>query len=418
MDWIPLLTAFLAGLTLGLAIAFVLRVIQVRNAESIVERVLRESEERRKVETETVLNHVKSSFGSLSLDALNRSSEAFLRLAKARLDAERETSAKELDTKKGLIDEQLKRLSSELGEVTALVKALETDRAEKFGELAAQLKLARDQTAALLATTATLREALASPKARGQWGERMAEDVLRTAGFSENVNYLKQKPLQGIGTRPDFTFILPKELTLNMDVKFPLDNYLKYLEAGSDLERGAFRDRFLRDVRMRIKEVATRDYINPEQNTVDCVLLFIPSEQIFGFIHEYAPTLLDEGLKAHVILCSPMTLFSVLSVIRQAVENFAVERTSRDILDLLSEFRKQWALFVKNMDLLGKRISDAQAVYESLITTRRRQLEGPLNRIEELREEQTPLPSDHLTCAPEADEENRGQTGKFPTETP
>jgi DNA recombination protein RmuC len=418
MDWIPLLTAFLAGLTLGLAIAFVLRVIQVRNAESIVERVLRESEERRKVETETVLNHVKSSFGSLSLDALNRSSEAFLRLAKARLDAERETSAKELDTKKGLIDEQLKRLSSELGEVTALVKALETDRAEKFGELAAQLKLARDQTAALLATTATLREALASPKARGQWGERMAEDVLRTAGFSENVNYLKQKPLQGIGTRPDFTFILPKELTLNMDVKFPLDNYLKYLEAGSDLERGAFRDRFLRDVRMRIKEVATRDYINPEQNTVDCVLLFIPSEQIFGFIHEYAPTLLDEGLKAHVILCSPMTLFSVLSVIRQAVENFAVERTSRDILDLLSEFRKQWALFVKNMDLLGKRISDAQAVYESLITTRRRQLEGPLNRIEELREEQTPLPSDHLTSAPEADEENRGQAGKFPTETP
>ena len=93
MDWIPLLTAFLAGLTLGLAIAFVLRVIQVRNAEAIVERVFRESEVRRKVETETVLNHVKSSFGSLSLDALNRSSEAFLRLAKARLDAERETSA-------------------------------------------------------------------------------------------------------------------------------------------------------------------------------------------------------------------------------------------------------------------------------------------------------------------------------------
>jgi DNA recombination protein RmuC len=241
--------------------------------------------------------------------------------------------------------------------------------------------------------------------------------VLRAAGFLENVNYLKQKSLQGIGTRPDFTFMLPKDLTLNMDVKFPLDNYLKYLEAGSDLERRAFRDRFLRDVRLRIKEVATRDYINPEQNTVDCVLLFIPSELVFAFIHEHAPTLLDEGLEAHVILCSPVTLFSVLAVIRQAVENFALQRTSHDILDLLSEFRKQWALFVKKMDLLGKRISDAQAEYESLITTRRRQLEGPLNRVESLMQQPTPLPSDGLACAPPSDEKNRNPPGKIPMET-
>ncbi len=417
MDWIPLLTAFVAGLTLGLLLAFTLRIIQARTAETLAERLFHESEERRKADTEAVLTHVKSSFGSLSLDALNRSSEAFLRLAKARLDTERETSARDLEGKKGLIDEQLRRMSGELEQVGALVKALETDRAEKFGELAAQLKLARDQTAALVQTTASLREALASSKARGQWGERMAEDVLRTAGFLENVNYLKQKSLQGIGTRPDFTFMLPKDLTLNMDVKFPLDNYIKYLETGSDLERGTFRDRFLRDVRLRIKEVATRDYINPEQNTVDCVLLFIPSEQVFAFIHEQAPTLLDEGLKARVILCSPITLFSVLAVIRQAIENFALQRTSHEILDLLSEFRKQWTLFVKKMDLLGKRISDAQAEYESLITTRRRQLEGPLNRVEDLRQQRTPLPSDGLACAPRSDEKNRNPPDKAPIET-
>ena len=27
---------------------------------------------------------------------------------------------------------------------------------------------------------------------RGQWGERMAEDIIRYAGLIENVNYLKQ----------------------------------------------------------------------------------------------------------------------------------------------------------------------------------------------------------------------------------
>ena len=35
----------------------------------------------------------------------------------------------------------------------------------------------------------------------GQWGERMAEDVLRLAGFVENVNYVKQTQVDG-GTRP------------------------------------------------------------------------------------------------------------------------------------------------------------------------------------------------------------------------
>ncbi|MBW1700963.1 MAG: DNA recombination protein RmuC, partial [Deltaproteobacteria bacterium] len=259
------------------------------------------------------------------------------------------------------------------------------DRIEKFGELTSQLKSAGVQTAALMQTTNTLREALASTKIRGQWGERMAEDVLRMAGFVENINYLKQKSIEGIGTRPDFTFILPKDLKLNMDVKFPLDNYMKFLEAETDLERSEFRNDFLRDVKARIKEVTTREYINPEQNTLDYVLLFIPNEQIYAFIHEADSAILDNSIKSKVVLCSPITLFAVLAVIRQAVENFALERTSNEILSLLGSFNKQWNEFLKKLEVLGKRIGDAQKEYEALMTTRRRQLERPLNRIEELR---------------------------------
>jgi len=45
---------------------------------------------------------VKASFGSLSLEALSRSTDEFLKLAKTKLDSEREGSVKELDAKKGL----------------------------------------------------------------------------------------------------------------------------------------------------------------------------------------------------------------------------------------------------------------------------------------------------------------------------
>ena len=90
---------------------------------------------------------------------------------------------------------------------------------------------------------------MASPTARGQWGERMAEDVLRLAGFVENVNYVKQTQLDGATGRPDFTFPLPKGHELYMDVKFPMAGYLRFLDATTDAERQAHRAAFLRDVR-------------------------------------------------------------------------------------------------------------------------------------------------------------------------
>lgn len=213
----------------------------------------------------------------------------------------------------------------------------------------------------------------------------MAEDVLRLAGFIENVNYLKQKAIEGAGSRPDFTFIMPKDLQLNMDVKFPLNNYVTFLEAGVESEKTRFRNYFLRDGKARIKEVTTKEYINPEQNTVDYVLLFIPNEQIYSFIHNEDSSILDEALKSRVIFCSPITLFAVLAVIRQAVDNFALEKTSNEILSLLGVFKKQWDEFTGKLEVLGKRIDDVQKEYELLTTTRRRQLERPLHKIDDLR---------------------------------
>lgn len=379
MNWIETLSAVAVGVAAGGAlVAVAIRWMQARAAKDLTEEM-------------------KASFGSLSLDALSK----FLEMAKSKLDAERDTHAQDLEAKKGLIDQQLRQMTAELEKVSTLVKDLEKDRVEKFGQLASQLKSATEQTTVLAQTTATLREALSSTKARGQWGERMAEDVLRLAGFIENVNYVKQKTIAGSGSRPDFTFLLPRKLTLNMDVKFPLDNYLKLLDAKSDPERAKYRTDFLRDVKARVKEVATRDYINPEQNTVDSVLLFIPNEQIYAFIHEQDSAILDDGIRQGVVFCSPLTLFAVLAVIRKAVDNFSLEQTSNEILSLLGEFKKQWGEFLGKLEVVGKRIGDAQKEYEALTTTRRRQLEKPLNRIEDLRM-QRGLP----------------QTGNYETTTP
>jgi DNA recombination protein RmuC len=215
----------------------------------------------------------------------------------------------------------------------------------------------------------------------------MAEDIIRLVGMVEGISYIKQKTLDSSAGRPDYTFLLPNNLKINMDVKFPLDNYMHYLNAVSEHDRKRFKDELLKNAKGMIKQVTTRDYINPSDNTVDYVIVFIPNEQVYSFINETDTTIMDEALKQKVILCSPVTLYAVLAVIRQAIENFNLERTASEILRLLSEFSKQWNAYKEKFRLMGERLDAAKKEYDALVTTRSNMLERPLKKIEELRQQ-------------------------------
>jgi DNA recombination protein RmuC len=318
-------------------------------------------------------------------EALNR----LLETNKALLEQERVRSGSELDGKKSLIDQQLVTMTGELDKVTELVRQLDGGQRKAYGELSNELRRQHEGIAALSEHTQQLREVLASSKARGQWGERMAEDVLRLAGLLEGVNYRKQHTLESAG-RPDYTFLLPNGRVMHMDVKFPLDNYVRHLEADNDLERKQFRDQFLRDVRDRVKELMTRGYLAGD-DTVDCLLMFIPNEQVYGFVQENDRSILDDALRNKIVVCSPLTLYAVLAVVRQAVDNFQLERTSSEILGLLGEFSRQWEKYSAQLEKVQQRFEQVAREYSGLMTTRHRALQRPLDKIEHLRHEERGL---------------------------
>jgi DNA recombination protein RmuC len=319
-----------------------------------------------------------------------------LEVSRAQFEQERLRSTAELDGKKGLIDQQLASMTGELGKVSDLVRELEHDRHHAFGELTNELRRQHEGLNALSEHTHQLREALASSRVRGQWGERMAEDVLQLAGFLEGVNYRKQSTLAGAG-RPDYTFLLPNGLLMHMDVKFPLDNYVRHLEADNDVERSRYREQFLRDVRDRIKELTTRGYLDAADETVDCLLLFIPNEQVYAFVQEHDRAAIDDAMRQKIVLCSPLTLYAVLSVVRQAVDNFRLERTSNEILGLLREFSLQWEKYTGQLDRVQQRFDGVAKEYATLMTTRHRALQRPLDKIDSLRLEEPALVDPGIT---------------------
>ena len=267
-----------------------------------------------------------------------------------------------------------------INRVNEAIQNLNVDRAKQSERLETMLS-------SLNSSSSALRDILANTQVRGQWGERMAEDVFRLIGFVEPVNYVKQTAIADGSSRPDFTIFMPNNKKLNMDAKFPLTNYIKYVEAQSEQEAAEHSRAFLRDVRDRTREVVGRDYINPEDNTLDYVLVFIPNESMFHYILQHGPDVVEEALRNKVVLCSPISLFAILGVIRHALDNFAIEQASNEILTQIGAFDRQWDRFVKHMDLVGNRMELAQKGFETLRGTRRRALERPLGRIQAIRQE-------------------------------
>ncbi|HOV50905.1 MAG TPA: DNA recombination protein RmuC, partial [Candidatus Cryosericum sp.] len=364
-----------AGCTLGFLVAWAVHKGQIRTIMG----------QQRSIQG--MLDQMKESFGALSLEALGKVSDQLVTVATQKLTGQQAQAQQELESKKALIDQQLQAMNAQLQSVQDLMNSLEKDRQNKFGELTEALKSVTQQTTTLGETTAKLREALASSRVRGAWGERMAEDILQAAGFKENINYLRQKTTGEGDNRPDFTFLLPNGLILNMDVKFPVENYMKAIEATTPDQAQAAANRFLADVRARVKEITTRDYIDEEHHTVPCVLLFVPIESVLAFAEEQDPHLIDYALSQRVVLCAPSSLFGVLAIVRQAVNTVTVERRSQEVLQLLNEFRKQWNKYTEQFAKLGKHLRELESDYSELEGARSRQLQRQLDKIDQLSEQ-------------------------------
>ena len=279
-----------------------------------------------------------------------------------------------------VLGHQVGEIRQGMDRVNQAIQNLNVDRAKQSERLETMLT-------SLNSSSSALREILANTQVRGQWGERMAEDVFRLIGFVESVNYTKQTTVADGHSRPDFTILMPENKKLNMDAKFPLTNYMKFVEAESEHEAQEHSRAFIRDVRDRTREVVGRDYINPNDNTLDYVLVFIPNEPMYHYIQQHGADVVEEALRNRVVRCSPISLFAILSVIRHALDNFAIEQASDQILSELAGFDRQWDRFTKQMDLVGKRFELAQSGFETLAGTRRRALERPLARIQAIRKQ-------------------------------
>ena len=298
-----------------------------------------------------------------------------------------------------------KKSGEELGKraevLDATLKGVQSDVSTRLTELNSELQKLRDASstqyghmdkaiATLAQRTDNLNEVLSSSQKRGQWGERLAEDILRAAGFIEGQNYSKQEQIAG-GGKPDFRFDMPPDRVLFMDVKFPLDKYMEYLNTTDEAVRVNAKKSFLDALKGHVDALAKREYMDKaKENTIDYVLMFVPNESISSFIHEADPNLIDTALGKKVVLCTPLTLYAFLVVIRQAADSFHTERTAADIMQRINLFEKEWKNYTGAVDQVQTNFVKLTDSIESINVngTRFKKLNVQVREIEKIRKQQ------------------------------
>lgn len=321
---------------------------------------------------------------------LKKFSEQMLMIAKEKLNSEEDKAQTDITNKKEAIEKAIKQIHEELERSRESLNESDKERVGSFRELKKELENQRKMTEQLSTTTESLKKVLSNNQLRGQFGEQVAEDLLKMSGFVRGVDYEFNKEQKGSETRPDFTVFLPNKVKINIDSKFPYQNLQRMTETQDGATKKELVKAFERDIREKIKQVTTRSYINPEDNTVDFVIMFIPNEMIFSFIYDKMNNLWSEAMKQKVVFAGPFSFTAILRLVRQAYDNFRYQKNVQKIIGYIKNFEVEFGKYNDEFVKIGERIESLSKQYDDVNTTRTRQLIKSVEKVK-LEESSEPL---------------------------
>jgi DNA recombination protein RmuC len=213
---------------------------------------------------------------------------------------------------------------------------------------------------------ASLQEILRAPKLRGGLGEFFLGDllsqILPTGHFSTQYAFRS-------GERVDAVIKLGGSL-VPVDSKFPLENFKRMLDGGSDDDKAKARKSFVSDVKKHIDAIAAK-YILPDEGTYDFALMYIPAENVYyETIIKDDGVASDKGLSAYamakrVIPVSPNSFYAYLQAIVLGLKGMKIEERAKEIVQYLSGLEGDFAKFREEFNLVGKHLGHAQACFQS-----------------------------------------------------
>tara|TARA_B110000263_G_scaffold6249_1_gene5389 strand:- start:12236 stop:13438 length:1203 start_codon:yes stop_codon:yes gene_type:complete len=228
-----------------------------------------------------------------------------------------------------------------------------------------------------------LTNVLSGSQSRGQLGELMAEDIFRSAGFIKGVQYETQQVLDN-GTRPDFTLKLPEGKVIHMDSKFIWEHFQPLMDDEVEKSDHQSREKKFFDTLRKIVDEVGDKYINTQENTLDNVIVFVPSDHILSYIYDKRMDLIQYAQSKKVTITSPGNLLLVLGVIKEFMKVVTIGENQSQIIAILEDLQTEWDNYVEEQGIIERALKSATTHHSNLMGRRRKALDKQFKAVREL----------------------------------
>ena len=250
------------------------------------------------------------------------------------------SSSKEVNDRIAGVQNTFAGLQKQVGEMT--------EQARQLGELSRSMS--------------ELERVLSAPKLRGGFGETQLENLLASvfAGEQFSMQYKFAS-----GDIADAVLRFDKSMVA-IDSKFSLENFRRIAGAETEANKKTARKDFLKDIRKRIDEIASR-YIRPAEGTLPFALMYIPAENVY-----YEAIIRDEDendlysycVQKRVMPVSPNSLYAYLQTIMVGLNSLRISQRAEGILRELQSLEVELEKFEDVFGKLGTHLRNASRSYE------------------------------------------------------
>lgn len=215
------------------------------------------------------------------------------------------------------LGQRLDAMTGRLGQTMTEQTRSTHESLAKLQERLAVIDTAQTNIQSLAGQVVQLQAILSNKQTRGAFGQSRMEAIV--ADGLPHGAYEFQATLSN-GSRPDCLVRMPNDApSLVVDAKFPLEawNAIRAAE-GADAQRVAAQA-FRRDVEVHIRDIADKYLITGE--TQDTAFMFVPSESVFGEIHENFEAIVHRAHRARIVIVSPSLLMLSIQVIQSILKD-------------------------------------------------------------------------------------------------
>lgn len=240
-----------------------------------------------------------------------------------------------------------------------------------------------------------LKKVLTNVKTRGNLGEiqlaTILDQILSPQQFIQNAQVKKNSQ-----QRVEYAIKLPnknsenQDLLLPIDSKFPIEDYLRFIEAMDHLENYSKSElenlskQFESSVKRNARDIREK-YINPPITT-DFAIMFVPTESLYAEILR-RPGLFEFLQKEYKItVVGPTNLVAFLSSLQMGFKTLAIEKRSSEVWEILGAVKTEFSRFGKILDKTKKKLQEASNVIDTA-SVRSRAIERKLKTVQELPED-------------------------------